>query len=231
MALRASARLRQPPVAGRRCARGLCAWRAACGRRARRPRSLSKRRSGRSPSSWARVKRPVATATATAPKARAQSTSWGVSPITITSSATERVAAERVGAARRQRREPPAIGFVGAEGAEDEVGQEPRGAELDARALLDIAREEAEHDPVGGIETAHQIGDAGHRDHVAPVADLLGQALRIGLEVLVEPLLHQRAIDPARLHQIVDDPRVGLARHLVGVDATRSCRRPPGARA
>ena len=130
----------------------------------------------------------------------------------------ERVADQRVGAARCQRGQPPPVHVVGPEGPDREVRPEPRRGELDPRPFLDVAGQQSQQHPLRLVQPANERRDARQRRDVPAIADLLDQAARIRLEEVVEALLHGLPREPGRLHHVKHDALIGFAPQVVLVD-------------
>ena len=132
----------------------------------------AKKRSGahavRSAAGW----KPVATATATAPQARAQSTSSGVSPMIVTSSKAKARPVCALRPLARHRRQAPAV-------HRRRSRRRPRGTAATARSgasftrapSLDVAGQEPHHGVGARGQRADELGDAGHHAHARAVAD------------------------------------------------------------
>ena len=172
----------------------------------------------------------MATATATAPQARAQSTSCGVSPITTRSAGgnsrpsracARRAASDAKRGVKPARRQMATVHVIRAVGPHPEARPEAGRQELDAGPLLDIAGHQAQHRRRGSGELLHHGGDAGEGDHPPPVADLGDQPADVRLEEVVEPLVHSRRLPAFRAHDVVHDAGVGAPAEIVGVDPAR----------
>ena len=110
---------------------------------------------------------------------------------------TERVARQRVSPSSGQRRQPPAVQVVGAEGPDREVRPEPGRAELDPRPFLDIAGQQSQQYVRRLRQPPHELRHAGQRHDIMPFADLLGQAARVRLEEVAQTLPDAPRASPA----------------------------------
>ena len=147
------------------------------------------------------------------PWARAQATSSGESPTISVSAGVKRRPTALRRAPPAHRRQLVALDGVVAVRRRAEVAGEPAAAELDLRAPLPVAGEQAERARRSGGERLQPLDHRRQQAHRAPVRAPL-RAHRRRRRASVEPGQHLLA--PSRAgHQVEHDARVGLARELV----------------